>query len=223
MVPHTLLQRVKSELGVHQVATGYGLTESGGMASFTGPDDPLELVAATAGRAVPGAEIKCVRADGMDAPIGEPGEVYIRTGKNMLGYLDDPDATAAVLTPDGWLRSGDVGWLDEAGNLRITDRLKDMYIVGGFNCYPAEIERVLSGYPGVQHCAVIGIPDERLGEVGRAFIVPAHSTTLSESAILAWCKTNFANYKVPRSIHFVDALPLNASGKVMKHVLRDMP
>jgi acyl-CoA synthetase (AMP-forming)/AMP-acid ligase II len=220
MVPHALLQRVKSELGVHQVATGYGLTESGGMASFTRPDDPLELVAATAGRAVPGAEIKCVRADGTDAPIGEPGEVYIRTGKNMLGYLDDPDATAAVLTPDGWLRSGDVGWLDEAGNLRITDRLKDMYIVGGFNCYPAEIERVLSGYPGVQHCAVIGVPDERLGEVGRAFIVPAPGATLSEGNILDWCKTNFANYKVPRSIRFVDALPVNASGKVMKQVLR---
>jgi acyl-CoA synthetase (AMP-forming)/AMP-acid ligase II len=95
-----------------------------------------------------------------------------------------------------------------------------MYITGGFNCYPAEIERVLLTCPGVLHCAVIGVPDARLGEVGRAFIVPASGATPSEADILAWCKTNFANYKVPRSVRFVDALPMNASGKVMKHVLR---
>jgi acyl-CoA synthetase (AMP-forming)/AMP-acid ligase II len=220
MVPQELVRRVKAELGVRQVATGYGLTECAGMATFTRPEDSLEVVAETAGRAVPGAEIKCERPDGSEALTGEAGEVLIRSNKAMLGYLDDPEATAEVLTPDGWLRSGDIGCLDEAGNLKITDRLKDMYITGGFNCYPAEIERVLLTCPGVLHCAVIGVPDARLGEVGRAFIVPASGATPSEADILAWCKTNFANYKVPRSVRFVDALPMNASGKVMKHVLR---
>jgi acyl-CoA synthetase (AMP-forming)/AMP-acid ligase II len=138
----------------------------------------------------------------------------------MLGYLDDPEATAAALTPDGWLRSGDVGWLDAAGNLTITDRLTDMYIVGGFNCYPAEIERELGGYPGVMHCAVVGVPDERLGEVGRAFIVPAPGAKLTEAEIVAWCRANFANYKAPRSVRFVEALPTNATGKVLKHLLQ---
>jgi acyl-CoA synthetase (AMP-forming)/AMP-acid ligase II len=220
MVPLALVRRLKAELGVAHVATGYGLTESAGTATFTRPDDPLEVVVRTAGRAAPGVAIRCVRADGSEAPVGEAGEVLIRTDKTMSGYLGDPEATAAVIGPDGWLRTGDVGWLDAAGNLTITDRLKDMYITGGFNCYPAEIERELGGYPGVLQCAVIGVPDARLGEVGRAFVVAAPGAALAEPEILAWCKERFANYKVPRSVRFVEALPTNASGKVLKQVLR---
>ncbi len=220
MVPLDLVRRVRDELGVDHVATGYGLTECEGTATFTRADDPLEIIAETAGRAAPGVEVKCVRTDGSVAEIGEAGEVFIRTAKNMVGYLNDPQATAEALTADGWLRTGDLGRLDAAGNLTITDRLKDMYIVGGFNCYPAEIERVLSTLPGVLHCAVVGAPDERLGEVGRAFVVRAPGTSLSEAEILAWCRENFANYKAPRSVRFVDALPTNASGKVMKQLLR---
>ena len=220
MVPLDLVRRVRHELGVGHIATGYGLTECEGTATFTRPDDPLEVVAKTAGRPAEGVEIRCVRPDGADAATGEEGEVFVRTEKNMVGYLDDPEATAAVLDSAGWLRTGDVGRLDAAGNLTITDRLKDMYIVGGFNCYPAEVERELSSFPGVLHCAVVGVPDARLGEVGRAFIVTAPGARVSEAEVLAWCRSNFANYKVPRSIRFIDALPVNASGKVMKHLLR---
>jgi acyl-CoA synthetase (AMP-forming)/AMP-acid ligase II len=221
MVPIDLIRRLKSDLRVAHVATGYGLTECGGTATFTAPDDDVEVVAHTAGRAAEGIKVKCVRADGSEAAIGEQGEVYVHAAKNMLGYLDDAEATAAALTADGWLRTGDVGALDAAGNLTITDRLKDMYIVGGFNCFPAEIERQLSGYPGVLHCAVIGVPDERLGQVGRAFVVPAPGAVLSETDILAWCRENFANYKVPRAVRFVDSLPMNATGKVTKQALRE--
>jgi len=220
MVPLDLVRRVREELGVGHVATGYGLTECEGTATFTRPGDPPEIVARTAGRAAPGIEIRCVRADGSDAAVDEEGEVFIRTEKTMVGYLDDPEATAAVLDAEGWLHTGDVGRLDANGNLTITDRLKDMYIVGGFNCYPAEVERRLSGLPGVLHCAVVGVPDDRLGEVGRAFIVAIPGATLTEAEVLAWCRANFANYKVPRAVRFIEALPVNASGKVMKHLLR---
>jgi len=135
----------------------------------------------------------------------------------MAGYLDDPDATAATLSPDGWLRTGDLGVLDERGYLRIVGRIKDMFIVGGFNVYPAEIENVLLRHPDVKQAAVIGIPDERLGEVGMAFVVTASG---KGEAILAWCRDQVANYKVPRKIEIVDELPMNATGKVVKDELR---
>ncbi len=220
VVPIEMVRRLKLEVGVNQVATAYGLTEVCGTATFTRPDDPLELVANTAGRAVPGVEIRCIRPDGADTDTGEPGEVLVRADKMMLGYFENPKATAEAIDPEGWLHTGDIGTLDAAGNLKITDRLKDMYIVGGFNCYPAEIERDLAGLPGIMHCAVVGVPDERLGEVGRAFIVRAPQATLTESDVMAWCKQNLANYKAPRSVVFVDELPMNATGKVLKHALR---
>ncbi|HTZ69424.1 MAG TPA: AMP-binding protein [Acetobacteraceae bacterium] len=222
VVPIELVRRLKLEVGVDRMATGYGLTECCGTATSTRPEDSLEIVANTAGRAAPGIEVCCVRPDGGEAAPGEPGEVLVRAAKVTLGYLDNPKATAEAIDKDGWLHTGDIGTLDEAGNLKITDRLKDMYIVGGFNCYPAEIERDLAGLPGVMHCAVIGVPDERLGEVGRAYIVRAPESTLTEAEVAIWCKQNLANYKAPRSIVFVESLPLNASGKVMKHELRAM-
>jgi HIP---CoA ligase len=220
VVPIEMVRRLKLEVGVNQVATAYGLTEVCGTATFTRPSDPLELVANTAGRAVPGVEIRCVRPNGTGTDIGEPGEVLVRADKLMLGYFENPKATGQAIDENGWLHTGDIGLLDAGGNLKITDRLKDMYIVGGFNCYPAEIERDLAGLPGIMHCAVIGVPDERLGEVGRAYIVLAPEATLTEAEIMAWCRQNLANYKAPRSLVFVDALPLNATGKVMKHELR---
>jgi HIP---CoA ligase len=220
VVPIELVRRLKTEVGVDQVATGYGLTECCGVATETIPSDPLEVVANTAGRAASGVTIRTVRPDGGDCEVGEPGEVLIQTDKMMLGYLNNPKATAETIDAEGWLHTGDIGALDAVGNLKITDRLKDMYIVGGFNCYPAEIERELAGVPGVMHCAIIGVPDERLGEVGRAFIVKAPGATLTEADIMAWAKTNLANYKAPRSVVFLDALPLNASGKVIKYELR---
>jgi len=138
----------------------------------------------------------------------------------MLGYLDDPVATAAAIDSDGWLHTGDVGSLDAAGNLRITDRLKDMYVCGGFNVYPAEVEQVLARLTGVAESAVVGVPDERLGEVGLAFVVPSQGSELSTSDVVAFCRGRLANYKVPRRVEFLDSLPRNAGGKVLKHVLR---
>jgi acyl-CoA synthetase (AMP-forming)/AMP-acid ligase II len=138
----------------------------------------------------------------------------------MAGYYCDPEATAATIDADGWLHTGDVGILDERGNLRITDRTKDMFIAGGFNAYPAEIENIIMRHPGVAQVAVVGVPDERLGEVGMAFVVPRRNAALDAEELIAWCRVEMANYKVPRHVRVVDALPLNASGKVLKYQLR---
>ena len=139
----------------------------------------------------------------------------------MLGYLDDPAATAAAIDSDGWLHTGDVGGVDAAGNLRITDRLKDMYICGGFNVYPAEVEQALARLPGVADAAVIGVPDERLGEVGKAYVVLRPDATVDPDELIGFSRERMANYKVPRSVEVVEAFPRNASGKVLKFVLRD--
>ena len=134
----------------------------------------------------------------------------------MQGFVDDPEGTAAAIDTDGWLHTGDVGVMDERGYLRITDRLKDMYIVGGFNAYPAEIEDILLGHNGIARVAVVGIPDDRLGEVGAAFVVPAAGTPIEADEVIEWARQRMANYKVPRRVHLLDALPLNATGKVDK-------
>jgi acyl-CoA synthetase (AMP-forming)/AMP-acid ligase II len=141
----------------------------------------------------------------------------------MLGYLDDPAATSAAIDADGWLHTGDVGRLDAAGYLTITDRLTDMYICGGFNVYPAEVEQVLARLDGVAESAVVGVPDPRLGEVGRAFVVTRPGGALDEAAVVAYCRERLANYKVPRQVEFRPALPRNASGKVLKRQLKEAP
>ena len=139
----------------------------------------------------------------------------------MKEYLDDRDATAAAFTGDGWLRTGDIGTVDERGCLKIVGRSKDMFIVGGFNAYPAEIENVLLRHPDVNQAAVIGIPDARLGEVGMAFVVRRAGATVREEDLVAWARSEMANYKAPRVVEFVDELPVNATGKVEKLVLRE--
>jgi acyl-CoA synthetase (AMP-forming)/AMP-acid ligase II len=138
----------------------------------------------------------------------------------MLGYLDDEQATAKAIDADGWLHTGDVGRLDDAGNLTITDRLKDMYISGGFNVYPAEVEQALARLDGVADVAVVGVPDERMGEIGTAFVVRASGAALDVDDVVAFAKDRLANFKVPRHVQFVDALPRNLSGKVLKTELR---
>jgi acyl-CoA synthetase (AMP-forming)/AMP-acid ligase II len=138
----------------------------------------------------------------------------------MQEYFDDPDATSEAIDPGGWLRTGDIGILGVDGNLRITDRKKDMYIVGGFNAYPAEIEAIMIGHPKVAQVAIVGVPDARLGEVGAAFVVPLPNQHIDPDELVDWCRDHMANYKVPRSIRVVPALPLNPTGKVMKFVLR---
>lgn len=172
------------------------------------------MISSTSGRAIPGTEVRVLAAP------GAPGEVLVRGFNVMQGYFEDPATTATAITPDGWLHTGDVGILDEAGNLRITDRIKDMFIVGGFNAYPAEIEQLLGLHPGVADVAVIGVPDSRLGEVGQAYAVRRPGATLTADDLIAWSRREMANYKVPRAVEFVDELPRNASGKVVKGELR---
>jgi acyl-CoA synthetase (AMP-forming)/AMP-acid ligase II len=180
----------------------------------------VETIATTVGRLRPGFELRIVGEGDEDVPAGEPGEILLRGGSVMVCYLDDPEATAHTLSSDGWLRTGDIGVLDDAGCLRIVGRAKDMFIVGGFNAYPAEIENALLRHPGIAQAAVIGIPDERLGEVGMAFVVP-RSDTVTSAAIIEWCRGEMANYKVPRVVDLVDELPINATGKVLKDALRE--
>ena len=217
-IPVELIRRVFDGLPFSVVVTGYGLTEAG-TASATVPGDDAETVATTVGRPRPGFEVRILDADA-EVPVGEPGEIVLRGPTVMKGYLDDPAATAEALSPDGWLRTGDLGVLDERGNLRIVGRSKDMFIVGGFNAYPAEIENLLLGHPDIAQAAVIGIPDARLGEVGMAFLVPRAGATLDPDAVIAWSREHMANYKAPRAVEVVDALPVNATGKVVKDELR---
>lgn len=216
-VPVVLVERMQSELDIDIVLTAYGLTEANGMGTMCRADDDAVTVATTCGRPFADFELR------IDAPqSGESGEVLLRGPNVMLGYLDDPAATAAAIDADGWLHTGDIGVLDAAGNLRITDRLKDMYICGGFNVYPAEIEQVLARLDGVADAAVIGVPDERLGEVGRAFLVSRPGAQLDEQSVIAYTREHLANFKTPRSVRFVDALPRNAGGKVLKPQLREL-
>jgi acyl-CoA synthetase (AMP-forming)/AMP-acid ligase II len=216
-IPVELVRRIDDELPFSVVITGYGLTEAG-TAAATSPGDDVETVATTVGRPRPGFELRIVDND-REIAAGEPGEVLLRGGSVMTGYLDDPGATDLALSPDGWLKTGDVGVINSAGCLRIVGRVKDMFIVGGFNAYPAEIENLLLHHPDIQQAAVIGIPDERLGEVGMAFVV-TRSGTGSGPEIVQWCRAEMANYKVPRVVEIVDQLPVNATGKVVKDVLR---
>jgi acyl-CoA synthetase (AMP-forming)/AMP-acid ligase II len=220
-IPVELVRRMRSELGFETVITGYGLTEASGIVTMCRHDDDPETIATTSGRAIPGVEVRCVDDAGSEVPRGEPGEVVVRGYNVMKGYFEEPDETAATIDASGWLHTGDVGVMDARGYLRITDRKKDMFIMGGFNCYPAEIDGLLFEHPEVAQVAVIGIPDERMGEVGMAFVVPRPGTRPTPESLIAWCREHMANYKVPRRVEIVDALPMNAAGKVQKFALRE--
>jgi acyl-CoA synthetase (AMP-forming)/AMP-acid ligase II len=219
-VPVELIKRMRAELGFETIVTGYGLTEATGIATMCRHDDDPETISTTAGRAIPGIDVQVVDATGAEVPRGEPGEIVVRGYNVMRGFLHDPDATKEAIDAGGWLHTGDVGVMDERGYIRITDRIKDMYIVGGFNAYPAEIEGMILAHPAVSQVAVVGVPDERMGEVGVAFVVPRPGADVDPSELTAWCRDQMANYKVPRRVEIVDALPLNASGKVLKYELR---
>jgi HIP---CoA ligase len=219
-IPVELIRRIFDELPYSVLISGYGLTEGGTVASTALDDDPV-TIATTVGRPRPTFELRLVGDGGVDVPPGEAGEILLRGGSVMREYLDDPEATAAALSPDGWLRTGDVGQLTADGCLKIVGRTKDMFIVGGFNAYPAEIENALLRHPDVQQAAVIGIPDRRLGEVGMAFVVPRPGSTVTADDIISWSREQMANYKAPRRVELVDELPMNATGKVVKDVLRE--
>ena len=220
-IPVPLIEELRARLGMEMVTTGLGITEASGIVTMCRHDDPPEVVGTTTGRALPGVQLRIVDDEGDDLPNGEAGELLVRGYNVMRGYLDDPEQTAAAIDVDGWLHTGDVGHLRDDGNLVITDRKKDMFIVGGFNAYPAEIEQAMLRHPDIAQVAVIGVPDERLGEVGMAFVIPRAGADPDADAVIEWCRREFANYKVPRSVVFVEALPLNATGKVLKYELRE--
>jgi acyl-CoA synthetase (AMP-forming)/AMP-acid ligase II len=220
-VPVELIKRLRSEMTFETIITGYGLTETTGTATMCRHDDDPETIANWSGRAIPDTEVRVVDEDGVEVPRMQPGEVVIRGYNVMQGYYDEPEETAATIDADGWLHSGDIAVMDERGYVRITDRKKDMFIVGGFNAYPAEIENLLLRNEKVGQVAVVGIPDERMGEVGMAFVVPRPGVSLEPDELTAWARDEMANYKVPRRVEIVDELPVNASGKVLKFELRD--
>ncbi|MBA2327352.1 MAG: fatty acid--CoA ligase family protein [Actinobacteria bacterium] len=220
-IPVELILRMREELTFETIITGYGLTEACGIATMCRYDDDPETIATTSGRAIPGVEVQVVDDQGTEVTRGEPGEVVVRGYNVMLGYLDDPEETAATIDDDGWLHTGDVGVMDERGYLRITDRTKDMFIVGGFNAYPAEIENLMLRNEKVGQVAVVGVPDDRMGEVGMAFVVLRPDATATPKEIVEWCRGEMANFKAPRHVELVDELPLNATGKVLKYQLRE--
>ena len=220
VVPVALVERARTDLPFERFITAYGMTECFGTATMCQEGDSAEVIANTNGRALPGIELRVVDLDGNALPPGEPGEVLIR-GENVTpGYWEDPETTAATIDADGWLHSGDIGTLDAEGNLKITDRLKDLFFVGGFTVSPAEIEQALARHPAVAEVAVIGVPDDRLGEVPKAYVVPRRGAEPDADEIIAWTRQRLANFKVPRTIEFVTTLPRNASGKILKRDLR---
>ena len=220
-VPVALVERLQTELSFDLVITAFGMTECV-VATMCRRGDSDETIATTCGRAIDGIETAIADPEtGEHLPPGAEGELLLRGSLVMRGYLDDPAATAEAVDGDGWLHTGDVGVLDENGYLRITDRLKDMYICGGFNVYPAEVEQALTRLDGVVDVAVIGVPDERLGEVGKAFVVRRDESGPDEEAVIAFARERLANFKAPREVAFVDILPRNLAGKVLKNELRE--
>ncbi|MFF5206322.1 AMP-binding protein [Streptosporangium sp. NPDC000396] len=217
-VPAPLIHRLVERVGLERMINAYGLME-GTVVSMTRAGDPVEVVASSTGRPVPGVEVRIVDDDGEEVPLGERGEILVRGYGVMRGYWDEPEKTAEVIR-DGWLHTGDVGTLDADGNLAIVDRKKELFIVGGFNVSPAEVEGLLLREGSLSQAAVIGMPDERSGEAGWAFVVPRPGVTVDPEEILAWARENMSNYKVPKRVIVVDALPANATGKTDKLALR---
>ena len=218
-IPERLVTRLHKELNIELVMTGYGLTENHATGAFTRPGTPLELVSKTVGQLWPGIEARIVDENGEAVPRGERGEILLSGYPLMSGYYEDQQATESVVK-DGWLHTGDIGSLDADGYLRILDRKKDMYIVGGFNVAPAEVEETLLGLPYVAQVAVIGVPDQRLDEVGAAYIVLREGSEGDAADVVSFARERLANFKVPRHVRFVSSLPMNSTGKVMKAELR---
>lgn len=219
-VPVELVHRMREEFGLDYSMTGYGLTETHGIASLTYPDDPPETVANWCGRPVPGVEIKIVDEQGAEVPVGERGELLIRGFTVSNGYLDEPESNASVFDGD-WVRTGDIAYANTDGYFKVCDRKKDMFISGGFNVAPAEVEGMLTAWEKITTAAVVAVPDQYLGEVGAAFVIPAPGVSLTSDEVISYARDVMANYKVPRRVEIVDELPLNATGKILKNQLRD--
>lgn len=219
-VPVPLIEEMRRDLGFAMVLTAYGLSENCGFVSMCRRGDPIETISRTAGRPLPGVEVRLVDNDGRPVAAEEPGHLHVRGVGVMRGYLGDPEATARAIDSEGWLKTGDIAVIDQGGNIAITDRSDDMFTVGGFNAYPAEIEQLIAAHPAISQVAVIGTADARLGMVPHAFVVLRPGMNETPAALVGWCRATMANYKAPRGIEIVDALPQTASGKVQKFLLR---
>ncbi|MSX77173.1 MAG: AMP-binding protein, partial [Actinobacteria bacterium] len=220
-VPVEMINRMRDELNFEVILTAYGLTESTGTVTMCRAEDDPVTISTTSGRAITDVEVRIVDENNIEVSCGQSGEIVCRGYNVMPGYFADPEATAQTIDNEGWLHTGDIGIMDERGYVAITDRLKDMFIVGGFNAYPAEIENEFMNHPAIAQVAIVGQPDERMGEVGHAFVVSRHDQKIDANELLNWARHRMANFKVPRQITFVDALPTNASGKVLKYELRN--
>lgn len=221
-IPLELLRQCIRMFGAEFIQA-YGMTETTGTICMLPPEDhdpEGNERMRSAGKPLPGVEIRIVGADGRDVPTGEVGEVVTRSSNNMLGYWNLPEATAKTMTDDGWIHTGDAGYMDADGYLYIHDRVKDMIISGGENVYPAEVESAIYGHPAVQEVAVIGVPDAKWGETVKAVCVPKPGMTIDEADVIAWARERIAAFKAPRSIDVIEALPRNASGKILRKDLR---
>ena len=218
-IPSILVRRMRNELGIGWILSAYGLTENHALATLTAPDDPPEVVATTVGRPLADIELRLADDAGRDVPAGSEGEVLLRGPFLFSGYYDDEEATRHTVV-DGWLHTGDVARFDEDGYVHITDRKKDIFIVGGFNVAPAEVEMSIMAMPGVSQVAVVGMPDGYLGQVGAAFVIPFEGTHMTPDDVVTYARVHLANFKVPRRVEIVETLPMNATGKVLKTELR---
>ncbi|MGX1750144.1 AMP-binding protein [Glutamicibacter protophormiae] len=221
MVPDRLLERLRTEARVQQLTTAYGLSEAV-VVTMCRPGDSAHTVTTTAGRPTAGFEVRVVDTGGRIVPAGTAGEILVRGENVMLGYLDDPQATAKAIDADGWLHTGDMGKLNEDGYLSIVDRIKDMFTVGGFNVYPAEVENTIGSLDGVSACAVLPQPDARMGEVAHAVVEVLAGSQLTEQDVITHCRKWLANYKVPRTVEITAQLPRNAAGKILKRNIRPL-
>lgn len=222
-VPAALVHRAKKEFGV-DFAIMFGQTESNGPFIETLTTDPVELQSETIGRPVPHVEVKIVDLETLETvPVGTVGELWMRGFGTMKGYYGQPEATVAALTPDGWLRTGDLCTMDENGYMRIAGRLKEMIIRGGMNLYPKEIEEVIFDHPKVSQVAVLGLPDDTWGEIVAAVVLPcAGDDCPSAEELYAYCRKNLSPQKTPEKWFFVQSYPMTATGKIQKNVLADM-
>lgn len=215
-LPEQISQSFSARFGL-QIQEGYGLTEASPVVTTS---IGMEWTPGSIGRPVPGIELRVVDENGEDVLVGDSGEIWIRGENIFAGYLNDPEATSRVLTKDGWLRTGDIAVVDDAGHLYMVDRAKDLIIVSGFNVFPAEVEGVLSAHPDISEVAVVGTPHPHTGEAVRAYVVTRNGVHLDEDALIDYCRTKLARYKCPSKVLFVDALPKNISGKVQRYALR---
>lgn len=220
-VPAVLLERLAAELNFDHIVSSYGLTEATGVVLQCRIGDTMEVNLNSVGRPQPEVEVR-IWTDGALAGVGEVGEIQVRGYNVTSGYYRDPEMTAQLLTPDGWLQTGDLGELRADGNFAFRGRMREMLIIGGFNAYPLEIENCLRHHEDLQDVAVIGAPHERLGEIPAAFVVLKPGAKLTEDELQAWVNARIANFKVPKIWRFVSDLPTNASGKIAKGTLSEM-